>query len=171
MRFASTCSQAFGWLAFGCVGCAGAEKEASDPGAIIRDELVSRAATAPRSLNASRTVHCACDADGGLHVVAPPGSRVTTPESASDFAQAQIDLPGDPVDMSIRRTKSLGFIGDNPLTPSPSRGGPWNVGDALLPPHRHASPHYSGCGTPGFYGPRVIAPRWVNGYVGYGIRR
>ena len=116
-----------------CAGCA--DKEAADPGAIVREELVNR--IGPPSRATSRTVRCGCDADGELHVSAPQGSQVTVPEDATHPAEAQIVLPDDRPGMPLRRTKSLGFIGDGKLTPSPSRGGPWNVPDALLPPHRH----------------------------------
>ena len=121
-----------------CAGCA--DKEAADPGAIVREELVDR--VGPPSRATSRTVRCGCDADGDLHVSAPHGSQVTVPEDATHPAEAQIVLPDDRLGMPLRRTKSLGFIGDGKLTPSPSRGGPWNVPDALLPPHRHYAPSY-----------------------------
>lgn len=120
-------------VVLGILGAGCADKEAADPGMIVREEAAARAPVGPR------TVRCACDADGGLHVEAPGGSRVVTSDDPTPFAE--ITLAGEPGG-PIRRTKSLGFIGDGKLTPSRSHGGPWNVPDALLPPHRHVEPHY-----------------------------
>ncbi len=139
-----------GIFAMGC-----AEKQAADPGEVVRAETVSR--IAPPSHDTSRTIRVGCD-DDGLHIKAPPGSRVTVPDDATHDAEAQIVLPYDGEGRPIRVTKSLGFIGDAPLTQTPSRGGPWNVPDAVLPQHPHHEPRY---GTPGgYYG----APRFVPSY-------
>jgi hypothetical protein len=137
----------------GCV-----EKESVDPGAIVREETVNR--VGPPSRATSRTVRCGCDADGGLHLSAPRGSRVLVPEDATQAAEAEVVLPDDGAPIPLRRTKSLGFIGDGKLTSSSSRGGPWNVPDALLPPHQHVEPRYGGYSSYGYrsygYGPRVL---------------
>jgi hypothetical protein len=79
------------------------------------------------------------------------------PEDASFGAEAEIVLSDDPAPAPLRRTKSLGFIGDNKLTSSPSRGGPWDVPDALLPAHRHVEPRY---GAQVSYGYRSYARSW-----------
>ncbi|HVH46726.1 MAG TPA: hypothetical protein VM925_30500 [Labilithrix sp.] len=121
------------------VGCV--EKEALDPGDVVREETVNR--VGPPSRATARTVRCACDADGDLHIRAPQGSQVTVPEDASHPAEAEIVLPSEAPGTPLRQTKSLGFIGDGKLSSSASRGGPWNVPDALLPPHRHVEPRYS----------------------------
>lgn len=118
------------------VGCV--DKEAADPGEVVRAETVDR--IAPPSRATSRTVRVGCD-DDGLHITAPPGSQVTIPDDATHQAEAQIVLPADEPG-PIRRVKSLGFIGDNPLTQTPSRGGPWNAPDAVLPKHSHHEPNY-----------------------------
>lgn len=142
-------------LACGAAGCL--DKEAQDPGLVVREEIVNR--TSPPSRATARTVRCGCDADGDLHVSAPPGSSVTRPEDATHPAEAQIVLP-EGAHLPLRRSKSLGYIGDAPLTQVPSRGGPWNVPDALLPAHRHVEPRY------GTYGYRTYgAVPWSSGYV------
>jgi hypothetical protein len=121
-----------------CVGCL--DKEAADPGAVVREEVVDR--VGPPSRATSRTVRCGCDEDGALHVSAPQGSQVAVPEDATHPAEAQIVLPEDRPGTPLRQTKSLGFVGDGKLSQLPSRGGPWNVPDALLPPHQHFEPRY-----------------------------
>jgi len=153
------------------MGCA--EKQAADPGELVRaeghflDHPSSRSAEggretvsriAPPSYDTSRTVRVGCD-DDGLHIKAPPGSKVTVPDDATHDAEAQIVLPYDGEGRPIRVTKSLGYIGDAPLTQTPSRGGPWNVPDALLPQHPHHEPRYGISG--GYYG----APRYSHGYA------
>jgi hypothetical protein len=106
-------------------------------------------------------VGCRCDADGNLHIHAPQGARVRPAEGLEDAA-AEISFPGQRRGEPIRRTVSLGFIGDGKLTETTSRGGPWNAPDALLPPHAHGfadRPHaYGGFVNRGhgFYEP---APR------------
>lgn len=123
-----------GVLASGCL-----DKEAADPSQIIREESPALGARS-RPTPATPVVRCACDAEGGLHVQAPAGSRITTADDPNPAAEIVLDdLPeGGP----IRRTRSLGFIGDGKLTPTTSRGGPWNVPDGLLPIHRHPEPRY-----------------------------
>jgi|GEM_PF-5047441 len=100
-------------------------------------------------------VTCRCDAEGGLHVTAPASAQVRVPEGAArDDAEAEITVeeraPGTP----IRRTISLGYVGDAPLTQTPSRGGPWNAPDGVLPRHEHVEPRYPsvGFGYVPFYG-------------------
>jgi hypothetical protein len=112
------------------------DKEAADP-SLWREEGVARAPAGA----SSRTVRVGCD-DDGLHIRAPQGSRVTVPDDATYPAEAEIAVEEDVPARPLRRTKSLGFIGDNKLTPTPSRGGPWNVPDGLLPPHEHVEPRY-----------------------------
>jgi hypothetical protein len=145
--------------AVSAIGCIGRDRDPLDPsdfnGSSAEERVPSRA---PRG-DPQKTVHAACDEDGNLHVRAPENVRVTTPEDARANAEAEIaldDQPGRP----IRRTKSLGFIGDNKLGPSRSHGGPWNAPDGVLPPHRHGYPSYGG---PGSY---VYRPSW-----GYGPPR
>jgi hypothetical protein len=133
----------FGMRIWGCLlflgGCV--EREAADPGEFVREEIVNR--VTPPSRATSRTVRCACDADGALHISAPQGSDVSVPEDAVHPSEAQIVLPEDqPRGVRLRQTKSLGFIGDNKLSGGVSRGGPWNVPDALLPPHVHREHQY-----------------------------
>jgi hypothetical protein len=59
-------------------------------------------------------------------------------------AQAEITLADDALPQPIRRTRSLGFIGDNKLTETASRGGPWNAPDAVMPIHAHGGGSYGG---------------------------
>ena len=123
-------------------GCIDHESASSlhDPGEVARVQTIPADRVSPPSRATPRTVRCACDADANLHVAAPQGSKVTRPEDASEAAEAQIVLPEDePQPRPIRATRSLGFIGDNKLTPSQGRGGPWAVPDALLPPHVHGT--------------------------------
>lgn len=141
-------------LATGCV-----EKESLDPGAIVREETVDR--VGPPSRATSRVVRCGCDADGDLHVRAPQGSHVVRPEEDGTYeAEAEILLPDDPPPAPLRRTKSLGFIGDSKLGESRIRGGPWAAPDALLPPHAHVEPRYGAAPSYGLggYGARVMPP-------------
>ena len=130
------------------IGCA--DKGAADPGTLLREETVNRVGAPSRAT--SRTVRCGCDADGELHVRAPHGSEVRRPEDGTYPAEAEIVLAEDPPPARLRHSKSLGFIGDSKLTPSPSRGGPWAVPDALLPPHAHVEPRYGGGGSWGYRG-------------------
>lgn len=132
------------------VGCAGPDKASWDSERWVSEETVNR--VGPPSRATSRTVRCGCDADGDLHVQAPQGSKVVRPEDAAFAAEAEVVLPDDEPPRPIRRTKSLGFIGDNKLGQSHTYGGPWAVPDALLPPHRHVEPRYGGYGGYGGYG-------------------
>lgn len=122
-------------------------------------EATKRAPVDPNTVGAARavgpaTVRCRCDEDGGLHVHAPQGSVVRVPEEATrEDAEAEITVPERKPGTPIRRTVSLGFVGDGPLTQSAGRGGPWNVPDALLPPHQHVEPRYP--------------PVWGVGYAPY----
>ena len=69
------------------------------------------------------------------------------PEGAQrEDAEAEITLSDDAPGQPIRRTISLGFIGDNKLTETSSHGGPWNAPDALLPIHQHGGGSYYGGG-------------------------
>ncbi len=108
----------------------------------MRWELDARGAPlpprAPRG-PAETTVAVRCDGDGSLHMRAPDHARVTRPDAADDGGEIEIayEPPPPPPRRPLRTTKSLGFIGDGKLTSSPSRGGPWNAPDGLLPPHAH----------------------------------
>ena len=108
----ATCLVIFG------AGCE--EKEATDPGMVVRAE-VARSGTGVReeqfplmrAPGHDKTLRCGCDINGGLHIAAPPGAKVTVPEDAAYPAEAEITLPQS--NGPIRRVKSLGFIGDTPL--------------------------------------------------------
>ncbi len=123
-----------------------------------REEAL-RHAPADKGANdgAKAKVVCRCDADGGLHVTAPPDARVTAREG--EDAEAEISLDDRPPGTRLRRTVSLGYVGDGPLTQIPSRGGPWNVPDAILPLHDHVETRYPSIGYGGPYG--------YYGYRGY----
>lgn len=116
----------------------------------------------------SAKVRCRCDADGGLHVTAPANAQVRPMTNGDrEDAEAEIALAERPAGTRIRRTVSLGYVGDGPLTQVPSRGGPWNVPDALLPAHQHVEPRYPSVITyGGGYGYRV--PYGAYGYGNYG---
>jgi hypothetical protein len=109
-------------LVFFGAGCE--EKEATDPGMVVRAEVARSGGGTPtgvreeqfpimRAPGHDKTLRCGCDINGGLHIAAPPGAKVTVPEDAAYPAEAEITLPqsGGP----IRRVKSLGYIGDTPL--------------------------------------------------------
>ena len=160
-------------IACGALGCL--DKEAQDPGMIVHEEMVTRvgppARTAWRAESGATstaaptaTVRCGCDADGGLHIAAPQGSRVSRSEDAP--AEAEIVL-ADAAPAPLRRSKSLGFIGDNPLGQSRSYGGPWNVPDAVLPPHRHVEPRY-GFGGYGYRGGNAPALPYGGASIAHG---
>lgn len=132
--------------AVSAIGCIDRNRDFMDPsgfngqGGHVAEERTP--APAPRG-DPQKTVSVACDEDGNLHVRAPENVKVTTPEDGRADAEAEISLD-DAAGRPIRRTKSLGFIGDNKLGPSRSHGGPWNAPDGVLPPHAH--------GRPGSYG-------------------
>lgn len=119
------------------------------------EAAAARERSAPRD-PAGGKVTCTCDAEGGLHVQAPHRAVVRAVETSID-AEAEITMPERPPGTRIRQTVSLGFVGDGKLTAIPSRGGPWNVPDALLPPHQHRVPdrpvgyvRYGYGGAPGY---------------------
>ena len=150
MRSLSVLPVVTGVLAFsGLAGCA-AERdsfEPIEPGTVARGE-----------------VHCAADEDGNLHVRAPADARVTTDPSTDDAA-ARIEYgAADPNGYQMPRpqrpmSRSLGFIGDGPLTQAPNHGGRWSYGahDNLLPPHAHRA------GPP-------VSRGWGYRSYGYGFR-
>jgi hypothetical protein len=119
-----------------------------EPGAIVREEVARTSVPYPPH---AASVRCACDANGDLHVRAPQGATVTRPpDAANGDAVADISFEEEPR-RPIRTVKSLGFIGDNKLTETPPRGGPWAAGDALLPPHAHdtwSSPYWAPPSSP-----------------------
>jgi hypothetical protein len=127
----------------------------------MREETVTT--TLPAS-HTAETIRCACDADGNLHVRAPQGGHVYVPEDATQPAEAEVVLDTAPPPPPIRRTVSLGFIGDDRLTELPSYGGPWDVPDGLLPPHEHREGSGVVYGTYGgvvpyvYYGRTVMVP-------------
>jgi hypothetical protein len=141
---------------------AGCAKEAQDPGEILAEE---KARALRPSYGSGAKVTCRCDAEGGLHVGAPQGSRVTAHGPDGD-AEAEIILPAQEAAQPIRRTISLGFVGDGPLTQTLSHGGPWNAPDAVLPPHTHSSGRY-GSGY-GYYGGYGYGGHGYGGYTTYG---
>src|SRR4051812_15626417 len=104
--------------ALGLAACAPPDRlgAAGEVDRFVRGEEAADAAPPARD---PRAVRCACDAEGGLHVRAPGGSQVAIPEDASFPAEAEVVIPDGYAEGPVRRTKSLGFIGDNPLTPSP----------------------------------------------------
>jgi hypothetical protein len=114
----------------------------------------AQAAAARRNTDATSAgtkVRSRCDAEGGLHLQVPQGSTVERREGESEDAEAEITLPEQRGTTMIRTTRSLGFIGDGKLTQIPSRGGPWNVPDGLLPIHHHGLPDsFMDYGTSGY---------------------
>lgn len=142
-----------------------------------REQAMAKSAPDPDSftLSESSKVRCRCDADGGLHVTAPATAQVRPMTNGDrEDAEAEIALAERPAGTRIRRTVSLGYVGDGPLTQVPSRGGPWNVPDALLPPHQHVEPRYPSVYTYGapFYGYRggYVGSYGYGGYGGGGTR-
>ena len=104
------------------------------------DPSETEEAEVARSPSASH-ITSRCDASGGLHVTAPQNAAVVARDSVD--AQIEISIAEPETDTGpSRRTRSLGFVGDAPLTQSRTYGGPWNVPDGLLPIHPHglASP-------------------------------
>jgi hypothetical protein len=139
--------------ALGCIG-----KDPADPSDFASPSAEEREVARAKPGDPRRTIRAECDKDGNLHVRAPDGAKVTTPADAGENAVAEITLDEAP-GRRLRRTKSLGFIGDGKLGPSRSHGGPWNAPDGLLPPHAHGQRGW------GSYGYRSYRPSW--GSYGY----
>jgi hypothetical protein len=63
-------------------------------------------------------------------------------------------------------SRSLGFIGDAPLTQQPNHGGRYSYGahDDILGPHRHTANREWSYAPPGYYGygrgGYRVGPRW-----------
>lgn len=141
-------------------GCA-AERDAWDPiepGGIARENAANAKGGA---------VRCTADEGGNLHVRAPADARVTA--DASDDPTVEIEYgAADPNAYQMPRprrpmSRSLGFIGDAPLTQGPNHGGRYSYGahDDLIGPHRHMAAEGSWHG-PVFAGRRGyrVGPRW-----------
>jgi hypothetical protein len=100
-------------------GCA--EREAENPGDVLREEMTNVEPTRPHaraemfSHAEPRSVRAACDANGNLHLTTPPGSHVLRPDDATFPSEAVVELPEERRGKPIRVTKSLGFIGDSKL--------------------------------------------------------
>ena len=119
---------------FALAGCAVERDsfEPIEPGSVARE--------GPRG-----EVRCSADEGGNLDVRAPADARVTTDDSGDPTADIALADPGfesSTVQMPRPRrpmSRSLGFIGDAPLTQAPNHGGRWSYGahDDLLPPHAH----------------------------------
>jgi hypothetical protein len=124
---------AAGMATLGLAACAAErdELEPIEPGSVAREDAKRRA------------VRCAADEGGNLHVRAPADARVTT--QASDDPTVEIEYgSADPSAYQMPRpqrpmSRSLGFIGDAPLSQGPNYGGRYSYGahDDLLPPHAH----------------------------------
>lgn len=133
-------SLALGVLGLSVLGCA-AERDSYEP---IEPGSVARA---------HGSVRCSADEGGNLHVRAPADARVTRDDSTEDAA-VEIEhgaANSDAYRMPRPRrpmSRSLGFIGDAPLTQAPSYGGRYSYGahDNLLAPHAHHA------GPPGYRG-------------------
>ena len=117
----SSLGLSFGLLSLASVvGCA-EEKQAENPGDVLREEMTTYEPTRPHaraemfSHADPRSVRAACDANGNLHLTTPTGARVVRPDDATFPSEAVVELPDDRRGKPIRVTKSLGFIGDNPL--------------------------------------------------------
>lgn len=148
----------------GLAGCA-AERdsfEPMEPGTVARGEARGQ----PHG-----DVHCAADEGGNLHVHAPADARVTADTSTGDAAvtieYGSADASGYQMPRPRRpMSRSLGFIGDAPLTQAPNRGGRWSYGahDDLLPPHAHHA------GPAGWTGRSSFGRGWGYRSYGYGFR-
>ena len=137
-------------LALAAAGSAGCGHPL-DPSEFAAEDARLAAAPSPGGAPSHANVRCRCDEAGGLHVAAPEGSTVRVPAGASrEDAEAEITLSDEAPGQPMRRTKSLGFIGDGKLNESTSHGGPWAVHDALLPPHSHGG--FGGYSSYGAYG-------------------
>ena len=143
-------------LPLALLGCAAERDDLSpiEPGAVTRGN-----------------VRCSADEGGNLHVRAPADAKVTQrpgsdPAVEVEYAAAdanayayQMPRPQRPM------SRSLGFIGDAPLTQQPNHGGRFSYGahDDILGPHRHtAAQEWShGPPPPYGYGSRYgYGPRW-----------
>ena len=147
-------------------------------GALYRDtELTLTNEYDPASPNLT---DCSADEGGNLHVRAPADAKVTTQSTddptveietapADPYAAASYQMPRPQRPMS----RSLGFIGDAPLTQQPNHGGRYSYGahDDIIGPHRHTASHEWSHGPPvynrsynyGYSGPRGgywVGPRW-----------
>jgi hypothetical protein len=106
-------------------------------------------------------VRCSADEGGNLHVRAPADARVTEDRTTDDAAVEIAYGAHDPNAYQMPRparpvSRSLGFIGDAPLTQAPNHGGRWSYGahDNLLPPHAHHA------GPPGTARLGTFGPGW-----------
>jgi hypothetical protein len=110
--------------------------EPIEPGALAR---------ANANANGAGAVRCSADEGGNLHVRAPADARVTT--QPADDPTVEIEYgSADPSAYQMPRprrpmSRSLGFIGDAPLTQAPNHGGRYDYGehDNLIGPHRHSA--------------------------------
>jgi hypothetical protein len=148
---------AFALTAIGCVDrdpYSANDVAAADAFHARQSAIALRNAPESGGATAAGKVRCRCDAEGGLHVEAPQGSKVVPMRAdTSEDAEAEITLAERRAGRPIRQTVSLGFIGDNKLNETPSR----NHGDALLPPHAHGVPDrpYAYGTSYGYGGPRA----------------
>ena len=121
-------------------GCA--EREADNPGDVLREEMTNVEPTRPHaraemfSHAQPRSVRAACDADGNLHLTTPSGSRVVRPDDATFPSEAVVELPEERRGKPLRVTKSLGFIGDGKLGANtmPRVDPPLTYGRPYVPP-------------------------------------
>jgi hypothetical protein len=117
-------------------GCAATdEPDPLDPGSFSRASMGSNAGAG--------TVRCSADEAGNLRVRAPADARVSIPRDArGDDATVEIDYAtADAYDHQMPRpqrpaSRSLGFIGDAPLTQGSSYGNRYSYGshDNLVSP-------------------------------------
>lgn len=182
MRATTTATILFALTAIGTTGCGERDPynaydvaSANQFQAEQRAQAMKHAPPDPDAFTVTESskVRCRCDADGGLHVTAPANAQVRPMTNGDrEDAEAEIALAERPAGTRIRRTVSLGYVGDGPLTQVPSRGGPWNVPDALLPAHQHVEPRYPSVityGTAGVY-PYAVPYGGYGGYGSYGGR-
>lgn len=148
---------AFVLASLGSSGCA-ADPEAIDPGTVLRANAGS--------------VRCSADEGGNLHVRAPADARVTIPPDARGDPDPTVEVAYAGADETAQmprperpRSRSLGFIGDAPLTQGPNYGGRYSYGahDNALPPHAHSAGYASRSSFSRGYGYRsyghTFAPR------------
>lgn len=140
MRPPSLLVVATGVLALATLAGCGAERDAwepIDPGATARENMKG---------GGGGGVRCSADEGGNLRVRAPADARVTA-DSSSDDAAVEIEYgSAEPSAYQMPRperprSRSLGFIGDAPLTQGPNHGGRFSHGehDNLIGPHRHSA--------------------------------